>query len=103
SCITTADIILAAIAASHLYSPILLPAISAALAFGAGLLMQYLARKFSWGRRSGTVGALAATLGYGLAAYGGEDLTVPIFIISALLLSSAYGLFLRVGLLGIDT
>lgn len=103
SCITTAVIILAARAASHLDSPILLPAISAALAFGAGLLMQYLARKFSWGRRSGTVGALAATLGYGLAAYGGEDLTVPIFIISALLLGTAYGLCLREGLLGINT
>src|SRR5699024_1609546 len=88
---------------SHLDSPILLPAISAALAFGAGLLMQYLARKFSWGRLSGTVGALAATLGYGLAAYGGEDLTVLIFIIAALLLGTAYGLCLREGLLGINT
>lgn len=103
SCITTSIVILAARAADNFNSPILLPAISSALAFSAGLIAQYLGRKFAWGRQSGTVGALFATAGYGLAAFGGETISVPMFVITAVLLGTAYGLCLREGLLGVNT
>ncbi|MDO5508482.1 MAG: MFS transporter, partial [Corynebacterium casei] len=103
SCITTSIVILSARAADNFNSPILLPAISSALAFSAGLIAQYLGRKFAWGRQSGTAGALFATAGYGLAAFGGETISVPMFVITAVLLGTAYGLCLREGLLGINT
>lgn len=103
SCITTSIVVLAARAADNFNSPILLPAISATLAFSAGLVAQYLGRKRAWGRKSGTVGALFATAGYGLAAFGGETISIPTFVIAAILLGTAYGLCLREGLLGINT
>ena len=64
SCVTTAIIILSARSAEHFSNPILLPGIAAFLAFGTGLLTQYLGRRFSFG--PGTVGALFALAGYGL-------------------------------------
>ena len=103
SCITTSVVILSARAAGHIDIPILLPALSSGLAFGSGLVMQYLGRKFSWGRKSGTAGAISAALGFAVAAFGGNDLTVAQFILAALLLGSAYGLCLREGLVGINT
>jgi len=103
SCITTTIVILSARAADNFNSPILLPAISSALAFSAGLIAQYLGRKFAWGRQSGAAGALFATAGYGLAAFGGERISVPMFVIAAVLLGTAYGLCLREGLLGVNT
>lgn len=103
SCITTSVVILSARAADHINSPILLPALSSGLAFGAGLLMQYLGRRFAWGRKSGAAGALLAAAGFALAAFGGDDLTVFQFLLAALLLGCAYGLCLREGLIGINT
>lgn len=102
SCITTSIVILAARAADNFNSPILLPAIACALAFSAGLIAQYLGRKFAWGRQSGTAGALFATAGYGLASFGGETISVAMFVITAVLLGTAYGLCLREGLLGVN-
>ncbi|MDN5826574.1 MAG: MFS transporter, partial [Corynebacterium casei] len=37
------------------------------------------------------------------AAFGGETISVPMFVITAVLLGTAYGLCLREGLLGVNT
>lgn len=65
--------------------------------------MQYLGRRFAWGRKSGAAGAILAAAGFALAAFGGDDLTVFQFLLAALLLGCAYGLCLREGLIGINT
>lgn len=103
SCITTSLIILSARAAQHFDNGILLPGVASVLAFSMGLIVQFLARKFAWGRMSGVLGALFAAAGYGLGALGGTELSVWKFIIASLLLGTAYGFCLREGLLGIET
>ncbi|ALC04576.1 permease [Corynebacterium deserti GIMN1.010] len=103
SSITTTLIVLAARTAEHFDNAIILPALGAALAFSAGLIAQFLGRRFNWGRTSGIVGALCSLTGFSLAAYAGESVPVWLFIIAAFFFGTAYGLCLREGLLGIET
>lgn len=103
SCITTSLVVLSARTAENFSNTIMLPGIAAAIAFSAGLIAQFLGRKFNWGRGSGIVGALCALAGMLLAALGGIAVPVWLFVLSSILLGTAYGLCLREGLLGIET
>ncbi len=103
SCITTSLIVMSARIDATFGNAILLPGIGAAIAFSAGLIAQFLGRKFAWGRGSGIVGALCALAGFALAAFGGDSIPVWLFVIASILLGTAYGLCLREGLLGIET
>lgn len=103
SCITTSLIVMSARIDATFGNAILLPGIGAAIAFSAGLIAQFLGRKFTWGRASGAVGALCALAGFALAAFGGDSIPVWLFVIASILLGTAYGLCLREGLLGIET
>ena len=103
SCITTSLIVMSARIDATFGNAILLPGIGSAIAFSAGLIAQFLGRKFAWGRGSGIVGALCALAGFALAAFGGDSIPVWLFVIASILLGTAYGLCLREGLLGIET
>ncbi|BAU94382.1 major facilitator superfamily permease [Corynebacterium suranareeae] len=103
SCITTSLVVLSARTAENFSNTIMLPGIAAAIAFSAGLIAQFLGRKFKWGRGSGIFGALCALAGMLLAAIGGIAVPVWLFALSSILLGTAYGLCLREGLLGIET
>lgn len=103
SCITTSLIVMSARIDATFSNAILLPGIGAAIAFSAGLIAQFLGRKFAWGRASGAVGALCALAGFALAAFGGDSIPVWLFVVASILLGTAYGLCLREGLLGIET
>ncbi|MHA2788481.1 MFS transporter [Corynebacterium sp. S7] len=100
--IATALVILSSRTNSAFAPPVLLPGISAALAFGTGIVVQALGRKYAWGRHAGAAGASFAAIGFLLAAAGGASVPVWLFIIAAFILGSAYGLCLREGLLGVE-
>lgn len=99
---TTAFVMLAARAATHFSNPVLLPGIAATFAFSAALIAQYLGRRFNWGPGSGAAGAGLAALGFLLAAFAGTDVPLWLFVVTSMILGTAYGLCLREGLIGIE-
>lgn len=102
ACIATSLVVMSSRTTGDLADPVLLPGISAMLAFGTGIVVQTLGRRFGWGRRAGTVGAASAVVGFLLAAWGGNDVAIWLFIVAAFFLGTAYGLCLREGLLGVE-
>ncbi|MGC0365550.1 hypothetical protein ABH922_003534 [Rhodococcus sp. 27YEA15] len=85
------------------FSGPLLPGVGAALTLGAGIAVQFAARRRNWGPQAGVVGAAAAALGYCLAAIGGAHPRLELFVVCTLVLGVAYGLCLREGLLDLES
>lgn len=81
---------------------VLLPGLSACIAFSSGLLAQGLARRFEWGPVTGVVAACIAGAGFFLTGLGADAPPVWVFGGAALLLGTAYGLALREGLLDVE-
>lgn len=82
---------------------ILLPGISALLAFSAGLTAQACGRRFQWGPKSGVVAACLAALGFVVTGLGGAAPPIWLFVVAAVVLGVAYGMALREGLLDVET
>lgn len=100
---TTAIVVLSGRAGQHFSSSAFMPGIAAVVAFGSGLLIQALGRRFEWGPLAGVVGAICSVIGMTLTALGGAEPSVAMFVIASLFLGLAYGLCLRDGLLDVDT
>ncbi|GAB3076958.1 MFS transporter [Corynebacterium aquatimens] len=100
---TSAIIVLAGRVGQHFESSAFMPGVGAFMAFGSGLIIQALGRKFEWGPRSGVIGALCSVVGMTLVALGGALPPVWLFPIAAVFLGLAYGLCLRDGLMDVDT
>lgn len=81
----------------------LLPGIAALLAFSAGLIVQAVGRRFTWGPTSGVAAACIAGLGFIVTGLGGAAPPLWLFVVAALLLGTAYGMALREGLLDVET
>lgn len=79
------------------------PGVASALALGTGVAAQVAARRADWGPRAGIVGAVLAAAGFALAVVVDEQQGVGLFIVTAVLLGSAYGLCLRAGLVDVET
>lgn len=101
--VTSAVIVLAGRMGQYFESSAFLPGVAAVLAFGSGLTIQALGRKFNFGPASGIVGALCSATGMVLAAVGGAQPSMLIFIVASVFLGLAYGMCLREGLLDVDT
>ncbi|QWC85247.1 MFS transporter [Nocardioidaceae bacterium] len=80
----------------------LLVGVGSILSLGFGSAIQQVARVRGWGPRTGVVGAAASLLGFLLLAAAGEGVGLPIFVLTCLLLGTAYGLCLREGLLDVQ-
>lgn len=80
-----------------------LAGVASALALGTGVVTQVLARRAGWGPRAGIVGALLAAGGFVLAAVVDHTAGVALFVLTSVVLGSAYGLCLRAGLLDVET
>lgn len=102
SCATATFVILAGRMAGRVSNGVLLPGAAAFLAFGAGLGVQMLGRRFGWGPGAGVAGAILAAAGMALAGTGGAAPPLWIFIVACLVLGAAYGLCLQQGLLDIE-
>ncbi len=76
---------------------------ASALALGTGVVTQVLARRAGWGPRAGIVGALLAAGGFVLAAVVDHTAGIALFVLTSVVLGSAYGLCLRAGLLDVET
>ncbi len=79
------------------------PGVASALALGAGVVVQLTARRAEWGPRAGIVGAVLAASGFALAVVVDEQRGVALFVVTAVVLGSAYGLCLRAGLVDVET
>ena len=80
----------------------LLVGVACVLSLGFGSAIQQVARVRDWGPRTGVVGAAASLLGFLLLAAAGATIGLPTFVLSCLLLGTAYGLCLREGLLDVE-
>ncbi|TYL45551.1 MFS transporter [Nocardioides sp. BGMRC 2183] len=78
------------------------PGVASALTLGCGLAIQVVARRAGWGPRSGIVGALLAAVGFIGAVVVDTTADVPLLVVVAIVLGSAYGLCLRAGLMDVD-
>ncbi len=80
-----------------------LAGVASALALGTGVVAQLVARRAGWGPRAGIVGALLAATGFALAAVVDDTAGVALFVLTSVVLGSAYGLCLRSGLVDVET
>lgn len=78
------------------------PGVASALALGNGVLVQMQARRRLWGPRAGTIGALLAAAGFALAAVVDAYPGPALFVVTSVVLGSAYGLCLRAGLVDVE-
>lgn len=102
SCVTMAFVVLPVRMDVTVAMDPLLPGMGAALAFSAGLSLQALARRRSWGPVTGVIGAVLACLGFALMGWTADSPVVWQFVVIAVVLGSAYGLCLREGLQDVD-
>ncbi len=79
------------------------PGASSALALGTGVLIQVIARRAGWGPRAGIVGALLAAVGFAASAQVDAHPGLSAFVVTSIVLGSAYGLCLRAGLVDVET
>lgn len=79
------------------------PGIAAAVTLGSGAVVQLIARRMKAGPQAGVVGATVAAIGFLLAAAGGPAPSLPLFLLTAVLLGCGYGLCLRDGLNDVET
>lgn len=100
---TSAVIVLAGRVGNHFESSAFMPGVAAVVAFGSGLVIQALGRRFHFGPISGVIGAVCSATGFVLAALGGATPSLVVFVLAAIFLGLAYGLCLREGLLDVDT
>lgn len=100
---TSAIVVLSGRVGQHFESSAFLPGVAAVTAFGSGLVIQALGRRFEFGPVSGVVGAVCSAVGMTLAAIGGAAPSMLMFVIASVFLGLAYGLCLREGLLDVET
>ncbi len=79
------------------------PGVAAAVTLTAGVGIQMVARRRGWRRSAGIVGAAVAALGFGAVVAAGENPSLAVFLLIAVVLGIAYGLCLREGLIDIET
>lgn len=102
SAVTVPVVVLAGRLGGDLSGP-LVPGLASALALGTGIGVQVAARRAGWGPRAGIVGALLAAVGFAVAARVDADPGVALFVVTSVVLGSAYGLCLRAGLVDVET
>lgn len=102
SAVTVPVVVLAGRLGGDLSGP-MVPGLASALALGTGVAVQVLARRAGWGPRAGIVGALLAAGGFAIAARTDTHPGVALFIVTSVVLGSAYGLCLRAGLVDVGT
>lgn len=78
------------------------PGVAAALALGTGVAVQVVARRVEWCPRAGIVGAALAAVGFALAAVVDASADLTLFVVTSVVLGSAYGLCLRSGLVDVE-
>ena len=78
------------------------PGVAAALALGTGVAVQVVARRVEWGPQAGIVGAVLAAVGFALAARVDASADLTLFVVTSVVLGSAYGLCLRSGLVDVE-
>ena len=100
---TSAIVVLSGRVGQHFESSAFLPGVAAVTAFGSGLVIQSLGRRFEFGPSSGVVGAVCSAVGFSLAAIGGAAPSMAMFVVASVFLGLAYGLCLREGLLDVET
>ena len=100
---TSAIVVLSGRVGQHFESSAFLPGVAAVTAFGSGLVIQALGRRFDFGPVSGVVGAVCSAVGMSLAAIGGAAPSLAMFVVASVFLGLAYGLCLREGLLDVET
>ena len=100
---TSAIVVLSGRVGQHFESSAFLPGVAAVVAFGSGLVIQALGRRFEFGPSSGVVGAVCSAVGMSVAAIGGAAPSVAMFVVASMFLGLAYGLCLREGLLDVET
>ncbi len=100
---TSAIVVLSGRVGQHFESSAFLPGVAAVTAFGSGLFIQALGRRFEFGPVSGVVGAVCSAVGMTLAAIGGAAPSMLMFVVASVFLGLAYGLCLREGLLDVET
>lgn len=100
---TSAIVVLSGRVGQHFESSAFLPGVAAVVAFGSGLVIQALGRRFEFGPSSGVVGAVCSAVGMSVAAVGGAAPSVAMFVVASMFLGLAYGLCLREGLLDVET
>lgn len=101
SAVTVPVVVLAGRLGGDLSGP-LVPGLASALALGTGVAVQVVARRAGWGPRSGIVGALLAAAGFAVAARVDAHPGVALFVVTSVVLGSAYGLCLRSGLVDVE-
>lgn len=101
SAVTVPVVVLAGRLGGDLGGP-LVPGLASALALGTGVAVQVAARRAGWGPRAGIVGALLAAAGFAVAARTDTDPGVALFVVTSVVLGSAYGLCLRAGLVDVE-
>lgn len=101
SAVTVPIVVLAARVGGDLSGP-WVPGVAAALALGTGVAVQLLARRAEWGTRAGVAGAVLAAGGFALAAAVDASADLTLFVVTSVVLGSAYGLCLRAGLVDVE-
>lgn len=101
SAVTVPIVVLAGRVGGDLNGP-WLPGVASALALGTGVAAQVVARRADWGPRAGVVGALLAAIGFSLAVVVDASADVALFVVTSVVLGSAYGLCLRAGLVDVE-
>ncbi|HWJ07796.1 MAG TPA: MFS transporter [Nocardioides sp.] len=102
SAVTVPVVVLAGRLGGDLSGP-LVPGLASALALGTGVAVQVAARRAGWGPRAGVTGALLAAVGFAAAARVDADPGLLLFVVTSVVLGSAYGLCLRAGLVDVET
>ncbi len=85
------------------YSGPLVPGIAAAVTLGPGAFVQLIARRTNWGPHAGIGVAVLAALSFCLAAAADSAPTMPLLLITAILVGCGYGLCLSEGLIDVET
>ncbi|MFW0796232.1 MFS transporter [Gordonia sp. CPCC 205515] len=99
--VTVAVVVLAA-RISDRYSGAWVPGVAAAVALGTGVLIQFAVRRAHVGQTAGVVGAALAAVGFTLTALAGAHPSMPVFLVTSIVLGLAYGLCLRDGLMDVE-
>ncbi len=102
SAVTVPVVVLAGRLGGDVSGP-LVPGLASALALGTGVAAQVAARRAGWGPRAGIAGALLAAVGFAVAARTDAEPGVALFVVTSVVLGSAYGLCLRAGLVDVQT
>lgn len=101
SAVTVPVVVLAGRLGGDLSGP-MVPGLASALALGTGVAVQVAARRAGWGPRAGIAGALLAAVGFAVAARTDTHPGVALFVVTSVVLGSAYGLCLRAGLVDVE-